>query len=73
MASLTRVVHSIVCCRVLLNLRQAAAPDHTSAEMSHSLAFASPPGQQTSQPESAQLEAYEPRRGELNGEGVVTV
>jgi len=45
----TRVMHSIVCCRILLNLRRAVKPDDTPTEVSTRLAFASPIGQQTSQ------------------------
>ena len=72
MISPTRVVHSIVCCRILLNLKQAAAWYSASTELPHSLVFASPPAQQTSQQGSAQLEAYEPHRRELDDGGVVT-
>ena len=49
MGATTRVMHSIICCRVLLNLREAVKPDDTSAEVIASLAFVSPIGQQTNQ------------------------
>ena len=58
MAASTRVVHSIVCCRILLNLRQAAERRDSSTEMSTGLAFATTPEQQTGQAESIGLEGY---------------
>lgn len=71
MAASTRVVHSIICCRILLNLKEAVTPNSTSTEVSTGLAFASSSGRQTNQPERAQLETYELRYRELNEEGVV--
>jgi len=52
MAASTRVVHSIVCCRILLNLRHAADRRDSSTEMSTGLAFATTPEQQTNQVET---------------------
>ena len=49
MGATTRVMHSIICCRVLLNLREAVKPDDTSVEVIASLVFVSPIGQQTNQ------------------------
>ena len=56
MAASARVVHSIVCCRILLNLRQAADRRDDSTEMSTALAFATTPQQQTNQAETIGLE-----------------
>jgi hypothetical protein len=58
LAASVRVVHGIVCCRILLNIRQAAARGGGSTEMSHIIAFAAAPGQQTNQAETIQHEAY---------------
>ena len=49
MGATTRVTHSLVCCRILLNLRQAVKPDDTSTELTTRLAFANPIGQQMNQ------------------------
>jgi len=56
MAASARVIHSIVCCRILLNLRRAADRRDSSTEMSTGLAFATTPDQQTGQAETIQLE-----------------
>ena len=58
MAASTRVLHSIVCCRILLNLRQAASTRSTETGVSTGLAFATSPGQQTNQADTVQLETY---------------
>jgi hypothetical protein len=58
MAASTRVVHSIVCCRILLNLRRAATSRDSSTEMSTHMNFATAPGQQTNQAETARSETY---------------
>lgn len=58
MAASTRVIHSIVCCRILLNLRRAAERRDSSTEMSTRLAFATTPEQQTGQAETIGLEGY---------------
>jgi len=59
MITFSRVVHSIVCCRILLNLRQAATPRGPSTILeSISLQFATPPEQETNQVETIQLETY---------------
>jgi len=47
-ASYVRVAHSIICCRILLNIRRAASPRGASTVM-RSLAFTNAPGQRTSQ------------------------
>lgn len=52
MAASTRVIHSIVCCRILLNLKQAAKPKDTSAKVTSDLVFGAPPDQQTSELET---------------------
>jgi len=62
MVAFSRVVHSIVCCRILLNLRQAATPRGPSTILeSISLQFAAPPEQETNQVETIQLETYSVR------------
>jgi hypothetical protein len=58
MAASTRVLHSIVCCRILLNLRRAASTRSDSTELSTGLAFATSPEQQTNQAETTQLETH---------------
>lgn len=57
MGASTRVFHSIVCCRILLNLRQVGTPKSTSTEVSTGLAFASTVGQQANNPETIGLES----------------
>jgi len=39
-----RVVHAIICCRILLNLKRAALPSGTSKWVTFSIAFANAPG-----------------------------
>jgi len=52
-----RVAHSIVCCRIILNLRQAATTGSTSTTaVSTDLMFATSPRQPTNQGETMQLE-----------------
>jgi len=63
----SRVVHSIVCCRILLNLRQAATPRGPSTILeSISLQFAVAPEQETNQVEAIQLETRGMRDDEEN-------
>jgi len=58
MISPVRGFHSIVCCRILLNLRRAASPGAGSTTVKTiSLTFATAPGQETNQVETLQLEA----------------
>jgi len=58
MVASSRVVHSIVCCRILLNLRKAATPRGPSTILeSISLQFAVAPEQEANQVETIQLEA----------------
>ena len=64
MAASTRVLHSIVCCRILLNLRRAAAWGSHSTEASTALAFATAPEQQTNQAEVTRFGAYGTRSDE---------
>jgi len=65
MVAFSRVIHSIVCCRILLNLRQAATRRGPSTILgSISFQFAIAPGQETNQVERIQLEA----RGVRNDE-----
>lgn len=59
MGASTRVFHSIICCRILLNLKQAMSTKGSLTEVSTGLAFASSVGQQTNQQETIQLEGYE--------------
>ena len=67
MVALSRVVHSIICCRILLNLRQAATPRGPSTILeSISLQFATPPEQETNQVETIQLETYGARGDGMN-------
>jgi len=67
MVGFSRVVHSIVCCRILLNLRQAAIPRGPSTILeSISLQFAVAPEQETNQVETIQLEARGMRDDEEN-------
>ena len=65
MASLTRVAHSIVCCRILLNLKQAASWGSDLLDVpTRSIAFAAPPRQRTDQTEMGRLEASNTRNDE---------
>ena len=67
MAASTRVIHSIVCCRILLNLRRAALPNITLTDVSTNLAFAaSAIGQQT---ETIRLDTYGTLGDEQNQRG----
>ena len=55
-ASFTRVGHSIVCCRILLNLNRAASwRGDLSDAPTHNIAFAVPPRQRTEQTEMSWL------------------
>jgi len=51
-----RVVHSIVCCRILLNLRRAVSLGGPPEGSSTSLAFATAHGEQTNSVEVVRLE-----------------
>ena len=65
MALFTRVVHSIVCCRILLNLKQAAEWRGDMPDVPASgIVFAAGPGQQTNQIEMSRLEASGTRSDE---------
>ena len=65
MVAFSRVIHSIVCCRILLNLRQAATPRGPSTVLeSISLQFAIAPEEETNQVEAIQLETYGARDDE---------
>jgi len=64
MVTPTRVIHSIICCRILLNLRQAAVCGGNLTGVSTGLVFAVVPGQQTNRAETIQLEAYGARSAE---------
>jgi len=67
MIGFSRVVHSIVCCRILLNLRQAAIPRGPSTILkSISLQFAVAPEEETNQVETIQPETYGTRDDEEN-------
>lgn len=57
-------MHSIVCCRIILNLRQAASHRNDSTTVPAGLVFATSPGQQTDQADTMQLEAFGVRSGE---------
>lgn len=73
MNSATRIFHSIICCRILLNLKRAVTPENTLATVSTGLAFAVPVVERTDQAEVIQLEArgtrdnVEDRRSEMAG------
>ena len=65
MALFTRVVHSIVCCRILLNLKQAADWRNDLPDVPASgIVFAAGPRQQTNQTEMSRLEAAGTRSDE---------
>ena len=62
---LTRAVYSIICCRILLNLRQAAEWRGDLPDVAVSgIVFAAAPGQQTNKTETSQLEASGTRSDE---------
>jgi len=56
-----RVAHSILCCRILLNIRRAASKgcDPTIEEGITNLVFATAPGQGTNQAETIRLEVHD--------------
>ena len=64
MVAPTRVIHSIICCRILLNLRQAAVWGNGLTGLSTGIVFATAHGQQTNQAETVQLEANATRGDE---------
>jgi len=65
MVALSRVFHSIVCCRILLNLRQAGTPRGASTILeSINLQFATLPERETDRDEVIQLEAHDTRNDE---------
>ena len=66
MVAPTRVIHSIICCRVLLNLRQAAVWRGGLTGVSTGMVFAVIPGQQTNEAETNQLETYSTGSDEEN-------
>jgi len=60
MFAFSRVVHSIVCCRILLNLRRAASPrDGLAVIRTTGLVFAAAPEPETNQADTAQLGGYD--------------
>ena len=66
MGASTRVLHSMISCRILLNLKQAMMSQSTLTEVSTGLAFAhSNIAQQTNQQETIQLERYGAQGGSL--------
>jgi len=75
MTASVRVVHSIVCCRILLNIRRAASPgDGSTVTESTGLVFATAPRPERSQVDTIQLEVYGVRSGEedyRHGDSVV--
>jgi len=57
MVPIVRVMHSIICCRILLNLRRAASlRDPSTNPRTMSLAFATSPGQEMGQTETDHFE-----------------
>ena len=56
---LVRVVHGIVCSRIILNLRQAAAPGDALPTLSTGLIFAASPWQQTNPPHTVLLDTQD--------------
>jgi len=58
MVGSVRVIHSIVCCRILLNLRRAASPKGGSVTArTISLAFATAPEPERNQVDTIQLDS----------------
>jgi len=65
MVAFSRIVHSIVCCRILLNLRRVATPRGPSTILkSINLQFATAPEQETNQAETIQFETHGARDDE---------
>jgi len=65
MTASVRVVHSIVCCRILLNIRRAASlRDGSTVTGSTGLVFATAPGPERNQVDTIQLEMCGVRSGE---------
>jgi len=57
MSTFIRALHSIICCRILLNLRRAATPKGPSTILeSITLQFATAPGQETNHDETIQFD-----------------
>jgi len=72
MSATVRVVHSIFCCRILLNLRQAASPRDGSAVIrTISLSFATPPEPETNQADAIRLEMRSGEEDPCHGDFVV--
>ena len=69
MAASTRIIHSIICCRILLNLRQAARGRDTSIDAPSGLVFATSGDQQIAQSEIILTEREDVRRDEENRGG----
>ena len=70
MTSATRICHSITCCRILLNLKQAATPKGYSTTVSKDIDFVIPPGEgQSDQAETLPLEACDTGDDEENRVG----
>jgi len=69
MVASARVVHSIICCRILLNIRRAAASRYTPITLSAGMTFASAPAQQTNQAETIHLGLYSMQSDEDQGSG----
>jgi len=72
MSAPVRVVHSIVCCRILLNLRRAASPrDGSMVIRSINLAFATDPEPETNQADTIRLEVRSGEEDPCHGDSVV--
>jgi len=60
MSPVVRAVHSVLCCRILLNIKQAASKAYIlPSERPTSIEFATPPRQGTNQAETIRLEVYD--------------
>jgi len=72
MSAPVRVVHSIISCRILLNLRRAASPrDGSTVIRSTSLAFATAPESETNQADTMRLEVWSGEEDPCQGGSVV--
>ena len=72
MGTSTRVTHSIICCRILLNLKGAAREEIALPEVTASLKFETSE-QQTNQQETSRSEEYDAQGDEKGHEGEVAV
>ena len=69
MGAAIRTSYSVICCRILLNLRGATTPNDHSTTVSKGLVFASSHGEPPNQADTIQLEACNTRDDEENHGG----